>query len=433
MTAPPIKFTPSDLTNPQGKNGLSSLALYYQRLLYKEKIYPTGVVAPLDTWYDKQYYGKIDRLQNTISLKQNRLKVPRYAAKPDIYLLDFVADAFDAFSAHMADANVIGIANPAGNKKMIKVAAKRGYNSSLDHYKKYLNLVYKSFIEVYPRFSSKIRDFRSFTELFVEYLLEVAPAIPVTLTNYTLSSAIDIFSSGLCVSIDQGQFDVDEWKYEKYLTDPNFVFYVRCAKKYGFTVNKNIPWLLTADLFTDAIMKYVVEYETEVGATVDEDNFFGHYYEYAHMMDLPLLKTFLVNSYNQYITLNPFYEERIYRPGCDKFQLSNRERPPTSYVEDILTDKYLANLYLNLRSVEAAEPLAFTTKLRSDLGAIHELRPNQNLTGLENIVEYINLIYRDYIYGIDYPLINENVFKNLDNQIRQGKISTAGSITQQLY
>jgi len=433
MPAPPIKFSAADLTNPGGRNGLSSLALYYQRLLYKENIYPPHVVTPLDTWYNKQYYGKIDRLQNTISLRQNYLKVPRHAVKPDVYLLDFVADAFDAFSDHMADAAVMGIANAAGNKKMIKVQAKRGYNSSLDHYKKYLNIVYQSFSEIYPRFTNKIRDFRTFTKLFVEYLQEVAPTIPVTLTNYTLSSAIDIFSSGLCVAIDQGAFDVDDWKYEKYITDPNFVFYVRCAKKYGFTVNKNIPWLLTADLFTDSIMKYVVEYHTISGDAIDDNSFFNHYYESAHTMDLSLLKTFMINSYEQYITFNPLYEERIYRPHCDKFRLVNKERPRASYVEDTLTDKYLADLYLNLRSLEAAEPVQITMKLRNDLGAIHELRPNQDLTGLQNIVEYINLIYRDYIYGIDYPLINENVFKNLDNQIRKGKISTAGSITQQLY
>jgi hypothetical protein len=433
MPAPPLKFPPSDLTNPRGRNGLSSLALYYQRLLYKEKIYPPDVVTPLDTWYDKQYYGKIDRVQNTISLKQNHLKVPRYAGKPNVYLLDFVADAFDAFSAHMADAGVMGVANPAGNKKMIKVQAKRGYNSSLDHYKKYLNLVYQSFTEIYPRFTNKIRDYKTFTKLFVQFLQEVAPTIPITLTNYTLSSAIDIFSSGLCVAIDQGQFDVDEWKYEKYITDPNFVFYVRCAKRYGFTVNKNIPWLLTADLFTDAIMKYATEYQTGDGDPVSDINFFDHYYQDAHTMDLPLLKTFIVNSYNQYIALNPFYEERVYRPKCDKFRLLNKERTELPFGPDLWTDKYLADLYLNLRSVEAAEPLQITAKLRSDLAAIHEIRPNQDLTGLENIVEYINLIYRDYIYTIDYPLINTTVFKNLDNQIRRGKISTAGSIVQQLY
>ena len=56
------------LTHPQGKNDLSAEAKYYQRLMYKEAIYPAPTEAPkpLDTWYDKQLYGRLDRCQNTI-------------------------------------------------------------------------------------------------------------------------------------------------------------------------------------------------------------------------------------------------------------------------------------------------------------------------------------------------------------------------------
>ena len=35
-----LNFTNFDLNNPGGANGLSSLAMYFQRLLYKQKIYP---------------------------------------------------------------------------------------------------------------------------------------------------------------------------------------------------------------------------------------------------------------------------------------------------------------------------------------------------------------------------------------------------------
>jgi hypothetical protein len=434
MPAPPIKFNFRDLTAPRGTNKLSSLAMYYQRLLYKEEIYPPDLVNPLDTWYDKQYYGKIDRVQNTISLKRNRLKVPKYAQRPDIYMIDFVADAFDDFSRHMAEATVIGIADPRGNKKMTKLRAVRGYNSSLDRYKKHLNVVYEAFEELYPRFTDKIKDFRTFTHLYVAFLQEVAPAVPVTLTNYTLSSAIDIFSSGLCVAMDTGPFERDAPKYKNYISDPNFQFYVRCAKKYGFIVNKNIPWLLTADLFSDAIMKYVAAYDTDDDDPVDDINFFDHYYHQAHMMDVPLLKMFIINSYRQYIALNPFYEQLAHRGQCAKFKVVNHYRavlPPV--IEEVLSDKYMSDLYLRFRSLEAAEPVQVTDKLKNELASIYELRPAPDLTGLENVVEYINLIYRDYIYGIDYPLINEILFKNLDNQIRTGKISTVGSIVQQLY
>ena len=60
----PVLFDLESLTDPRGRNGLSSFEAYYERLLYKEMIYPPFLWEPLDTWYDKQYYGKVDRLQN---------------------------------------------------------------------------------------------------------------------------------------------------------------------------------------------------------------------------------------------------------------------------------------------------------------------------------------------------------------------------------
>ena len=94
-------FNVDDLTNPQGKNGLSSFAAYYQKLLYKEAIYPPNLWDPLDTWYDKQYYGRVDAVQNSIFPNPNRFKAIPSAAKPNILALNFVADAFEALSRHM--------------------------------------------------------------------------------------------------------------------------------------------------------------------------------------------------------------------------------------------------------------------------------------------------------------------------------------------
>jgi hypothetical protein len=98
-----------------------------------------------------------------------------------------------------------------------------------------------------------------------------------------------------------------------------------------------------------------------------------------------------------------------------------------------LSDKVLADLYLELRSLEAKEPVQITQKLRTELANIYRIRPNQSLTGLQNVSNYINLIYRDYIYELDYLFLNPDVLNNLDNQVRSGNITTVGSITQQLY
>ena len=103
------------------------------------------------------------------------------------------------------------------------------------------------------------------------------------------------------------------------------------------------------------------------------------------------------------------------------------------YLGYCLSDKVLTDLYLELRSLEVKEPVQITQKLRTELANIYRIRPNQNLTSLQNVTNYINLIYRDYIYEFDYLFLNTNLLNNLDNQVRSGNITTVRSITQQLY
>jgi hypothetical protein len=114
-----FNYTSFDLQNPGGNNGLSSFALYFQRILYKEAIYPNNVKLPLDTWYDKPYYGRIDREQNTIIAKYESLQPVPSSAVSNLLCLNFVADAFSDFVTHMKNAFILGVVQPLNaNEKL---------------------------------------------------------------------------------------------------------------------------------------------------------------------------------------------------------------------------------------------------------------------------------------------------------------------------
>ena len=115
------------------------------------------------------------------------------------------------------------------------------------------------------------------------------------------------------------------------------------------------------------------------------------------------------------------------------FPSHDRRQPLPENIDSVITDKLLIDLYLSLRSKEAKDPVQVSKKLKQELANIYTIRPNKSLTGLQNAAEYINLIYRDYIYEFDYLFLNTDVLNNLDNQVRSGTITTVGSITQQLY
>ena len=431
----PVLFDLESLTDPQGRNGLSSFEAYYERLLYKEMIYPPYLWEPLDTWYDKQYYGKVDRLQNTVVVDETRLRAVEVSAAPNILALDCVAEAFDALAVHMRSAVQMDACDPAGNSTLTNLTAYAGYSNPRTIYAEYLNTAYQAFEQATPRYTDTIRDFSSFVEVFVSYLKTVSSHIPVTMTNYLLTNTVGNFGSGLTIAIANAPYDADSYKYEDYITDPNYSFYVRAAKKFGFLVNKNAPWLLTFDLFSDAALKYIEKYSTAT-IPLNENTFFAFYYLQTYRYDIPILAQFIANSYRSYVEKNQYYQKRIYKKTtCEAFKVENHLRPllGTSTPGGVLTRKFMANLYLSLRSTEAGDPVQLTDKLRREMEAVYFAAPRTSLTPLGNVAYYINLIYRDYIYSRDYARLNTKVFLNLDNQIRTGKIATVGSIVQQLY
>jgi hypothetical protein len=426
-----IIFNPNDFTNPQGSNNLSSLGLYYQRLLYKEEIYPDDVVPPLDTWYDKIYYGRVDRIQNTVMPLESRLK--GLTSSPNIYALNFVADAFEAFRNHMKQAATIGVCVEDGDPTLINPVAKKGYEPWTPRYNNFLGAVFAAYVGSIPTNTPKITDLASFAAHFVVYLKNIARMMPITLCNYTLTNQFNTFNSGLSVSIASLNAADDAPKYADFISDPNFDFYVAAAKKFGFTVNKNMPWILTADLFTDATMKYLSQYKDDSGNSITDQTFFDVLYAKICYGDIQRLRLFIKNSYETFVTYHPYTEKFEFSPRCNKINLKSRNRQMLlPDIDTILTDKYMIDLYLQLRSLESGSPVQITTKLKTELANIYRLKPDSSLTGLENAIAYVNIIYRDYIYDVTYPSLNEFI-KLLDNNAMVGTISTAASIATELY
>tara|TARA_A100001515_G_scaffold50216_1_gene39647 strand:- start:41 stop:1354 length:1314 start_codon:yes stop_codon:yes gene_type:complete len=432
-------YTTLDLQNPSGNNGLSSFALYFQRVMYREAIYPADIKIPLDTWYDKQYYGRIDQKQNTIMPKYENLKPITTTGRSNLLALNFVADAFEQFAGHMRNATILGVLKTQNaNEKIFDMKAYQAYDDPTRIYSEYTQQLYTSFVESLTEGqSNKITNFETFVKTWFAYLKNVSSFIPVTKTNYLLTGVGNSFNSGLSIAIDSGPPEDDDYKYENWINDPNFDFYIKAAKKFGFIVNKNIPWVLTVDLFSNAcIALFDGYYDTETNKILTKDNFFEVYYDQTYLSDIDVIRQLSINAYNSYIQNNPIYQVKVYKPGCDKFSVENEERvvlPNNEQANKILSDKVLVDFYLELRSLEAKEPVQITQKLRTELANIYRIRPNQNLTSLQNATNYINLIYRDYIYEFDYLFLNTNLLNNLDNQVRSGNITTVGSITQQLY
>ena len=120
------------MTKPTGTNDLNSFELFVQRKKYKDSSYPltstTGAPTPFDLWYDKPLYGRINKKGQSLIAKEEKLKRVE-SAETDLFVLDFVADAFENFRNEFLFLNK---ENAAGTifGELIPV---KGWESSVDN------------------------------------------------------------------------------------------------------------------------------------------------------------------------------------------------------------------------------------------------------------------------------------------------------------
>lgn len=401
-------YTAEDLSNPVGDNSLSSRAKFYQRSLYKEAIYPTDIARPLDSWYDKNLYGRVNQEQTVIIPSQENLVQLQYAVQPNMYSLSFVNRAFTDFVEHMKTAYLTNCVNRDGNPSLLNIRAVISYKDWDSSWITHRNNIINAFIQNYnPRFSSPIKNFQDFKPLFTYYLLNMAQRMPITRTSFILSPFASTFGSGLKIAIAQLDAGNDQIKYLDFINDPNFKFYARAAKKFGFLVDKYVPWVLTYDLFTDASMNYIDYYVTNEGNQITEQNFFNAFYYDSYKDDLAILQDFIKNAYEKFITLRPIYEEEKSIIGCSQSQaLETKFREQLG--NNSLSVKELIDLYIDLRYVETEMqgPTAKKTKVRA-----YEIYRSQadTETAKTNVTRFVDQTYKNFIYPKNYGQLNPSL------------------------
>jgi len=439
-------YAEEDLQNPKGNNDAGTTSTFYHRSLYKERIYPDTFVDSLDIWYDKFLYGRIDQFQNSITPATNNMKTIKKAVGPNINALNVVAVAFEKFSDHMAKAILANAVNRNANPYLLNVQAYKAYDSPNSKYSYHTQKLFNAFyygLEGKENF--QIKDFQSFLRFYRDFLVSLASKAPITKGSFLLSKRCDLFSTGLSVAIASEDCSDDAVKYDKFITDPNFDFFRRCAKKFGFVLNKDAPWILTADLFTSAFEQTALNaYLTGDGSPITRDNFFDIYYEKAYLTDFDRLITILVNSYTELMRLNPTYDEEVGTID-ERCSIDAKMRKPlgvkaSEIIEgsapgDILPPKYLIDLYIDLRQAEAKFPLTLSEvkTAKKEAYEVYVVRPRKDLTALQNVADYVNIIYRNYIYGDGAIVLQARNAKRLDNRVSRGRILVENDISRQLY
>ena len=104
------------------------------------------------------------------------------------------------------------------------------------------------------------RDFDEFLVHFKESVRLTARQFPFTLPAYVKSRRCPMGASGLVIEIADLNSANDEQKVAEFIDSPNWPFYVNACRTYGFSVDRNNPWRLVADIASTPMLEYAARY-----------------------------------------------------------------------------------------------------------------------------------------------------------------------------
>ena len=220
---------------------------------------------PIDLWYDRQLYGRIDQQGNAVFIEEEvfaQQENIKMIGDSGVYALDFVVNSFNDLKRRID--NIIAyrgrFSGPTiGGSSVIRdFTPKKGMSLVSPLYESYTRQYFDAFTREYlrPTFRDKlVRNFGDFVDLFVEFSLEYGNRFPITPTGFIKSQFCSPLVSGLMIEISFDDHDNDDMK-GIFIDDTSFNFYHSLAKQYGFYVDKNAPWRLVANVSAPQMQRY---------------------------------------------------------------------------------------------------------------------------------------------------------------------------------
>lgn len=340
----------------KGSNSSGAREIFNSRSKFSGKAYSTaadeGYPGLLrNFWFiENLYYGRIDRNHRPIISPRNRLKslIPSQNVSP--VALNFVADAFSdmkkEFDKHL---NLGRIDNE--DSYLSELRARKSWVDLNALYNSHILPFRKDFLNNYILANSRenhIKNFEDFVDMLMMYLEQNLTGIPFTRTGFLTSKYCTPLVSGLHIEIADVEYDDDSKKISEIIDSPNFNFFEMCATKYGFLIDKNVPFRIVANIGSKEMENYMENYGT------DSDLVFNDYYSLAHMEDIDVFVKYCIKFYNRFANSRPNIKEVT---GTGRNKVTTFKARPRITFEDYAPNtpqrqKYWLDKYIKIRNIE---------------------------------------------------------------------------------
>ena len=345
----------------QAKNDLdSTIRLAQQRANYRIQAFkkelgekPENVVD--FNFAEKTQYGRVDQNMNTIFPKATKMKMLSNEEKV-LFVAEFIHKPFTLLQNKMKQAT--RMKQMPNDPILSKLIPYRAYESPenlyLDYVEEYISMFNISVNE------EKIVNYDNWIDEFIFWSKANGPQFPLTFSNFNRSNLSNIYTSGLAISVANLNTDDDTIKENLFLNNRSLEFYLNAAKQFGFSVSKDTPWLLVADLNSPAISLYLNEFNL---SSVNE--IFFNNYSLCYKKDVILLKRVLERGYKDFANNNQYKREiRLTKNNCINYNI-------IKYNNNINNNKYnnsfYNKLYIIARNIEE-----YSVYTSAELGRIQQ-------------------------------------------------------------
>jgi hypothetical protein len=306
------------------------------------------------------FYGVIDNDGDYIFYNggdANLKKINGKSKREAVFVQDFVADAFSDLKKYINNAVTLGTFDE--NSVYANISAKSGFRSIFDLYTGNYASMYSIFLQETQEdkiLNSRIVTHKDFIFEYRKFLEKRINLVPVTFSETVAFYNLTFFCSGMMISLSNDDAGDDLKKFSDYMLGNGYEVFLESCRKFGFKLDKNVPWLLMADIASPAMQKYLNRY----GVT-GVDDLLSKRFVKAYKLDLGILKNTFFDIYNQFVNANDFYERN---PKDLCFGENNRQTyvmrqkiSQETFFKD-LNDSFWIKMYVYLKNLETKRGLS---------------------------------------------------------------------------
>ncbi len=301
-------------------------------------------------------YGKIDLNEMAVVLDPSEndgilKKAGTHSERGEIFVVDFVADAFADMDKYFKAARQNGkiilddpyLSVPTPYKGYVSFENMKNQARQVSYGAPFIDFIF----EMEEFTNQSLSSFNVFMNNFLFYVDQFSTQVPFTKPEMVKNSIIPIRATGLVIELAEGDFSKDNPIDVLFYKNPNFDYYLNVAMKVGFSVDKNAPWRLVADLSSPTMRKYMANYDVN-----GPSDFFDRYCRYAHVNDFQEFIDFVLNLYAQYVDRKNSTSRPVERGRIVLTKKYNLEKLDETKVYQRYGTDYFLNRYLELKNIQ---------------------------------------------------------------------------------